>query len=180
MARLPTLPKHHSDAHSTPRIQPSYNNFINASATQVQFVNAPKSKDARPFLYPVDIVAMNIPHYPEIITHPMDFSTIEEKLNSSNPVKPDQHSLGRSVLRRQLCSSSTSTPVSNRSICSSPPCVNLPSQTKPLPFHLPRNILPAKSPPLSGISTVQTHVVHLYHHRWCSHRPHYPWSLSPS
>jgi bromodomain-containing factor 1 len=40
-------------------------------------------------LVPVDIVAMNIPHYPEIVTHPMDFSTIEEKLNSSNPTKPD-------------------------------------------------------------------------------------------
>ena len=51
--------------------------------------NLKKSKDARPFLYPVDIVAMNIPHYPEIITHPMDFATIEEKLNSSNPAKPD-------------------------------------------------------------------------------------------
>ena len=51
--------------------------------------NLKKSKDARPFLSPVDIVAMNIPHYPEIITHPMDLSTIEEKLNSSNPAKPD-------------------------------------------------------------------------------------------
>jgi bromodomain-containing factor 1 len=48
-----------------------------------------KSKDAKPFIYPVDFVAMNIPHYPSIITHPMDFSTIERKLNASNPAKPD-------------------------------------------------------------------------------------------
>ena len=51
--------------------------------------NLKKSKDARPFLFPVDVVAMNIPHYPEIVTHPMDFSTIEQKLNFSNPAKPD-------------------------------------------------------------------------------------------
>jgi len=51
--------------------------------------NLKKSKDARPFLFPVDIVAMNIPHYPEVVTHPMDFSTIEDKLNNSNLTKPD-------------------------------------------------------------------------------------------
>ena len=51
--------------------------------------NLKKSKDARPFLSPVDVVAMNIPHYPEIVTHPMDFSTIERKLNFSSPAKPD-------------------------------------------------------------------------------------------
>jgi hypothetical protein len=48
-----------------------------------------KQKDAIPFNVPVDPVALNIPHYPSIIKNPMDFSTIERKLNSSNPVKPD-------------------------------------------------------------------------------------------
>ena len=48
-----------------------------------------KLKDAVPFLKPVDIVALNIPHYASIIKHPMDFSTIDRKLNSSNPAKPD-------------------------------------------------------------------------------------------
>ncbi|GLB36381.1 putative transcription factor [Lyophyllum shimeji] len=48
-----------------------------------------KLKDAGPFLRPVDYVALNIPHYPSIIKSPMDFSTIERKLASSNPTKPD-------------------------------------------------------------------------------------------
>ena len=46
-------------------------------------------KPAAPFLRPVDPVALNIPHYPSIIKHPMDFQTIERKLQSSNPAKPD-------------------------------------------------------------------------------------------
>ncbi|KAF8649828.1 hypothetical protein AX16_005593 [Volvariella volvacea WC 439] len=48
-----------------------------------------KLKDAGPFLKPVDPIALNIPHYPSIIKYPMDFSTVERKLNSSNPQKPD-------------------------------------------------------------------------------------------
>ncbi|OBZ79624.1 Bromodomain-containing factor 1, partial [Grifola frondosa] len=48
-----------------------------------------RMKDAGPFLYPVDPIALGIPHYPSIIKHPMDFSTIERKLASSNPSKPD-------------------------------------------------------------------------------------------
>jgi len=48
-----------------------------------------KLKDAQPFLKPVDPVALNIPHYPQIVKNPMDFSTIERKLTASNPVKPD-------------------------------------------------------------------------------------------
>ncbi|KAL5535451.1 hypothetical protein ACEPAF_3545 [Sanghuangporus sanghuang] len=51
--------------------------------------NLRKLKDAGPFLLPVDPVALNIPHYPNIIKHPMDFATIERKLASSNPAKPD-------------------------------------------------------------------------------------------
>ncbi|KZT21698.1 hypothetical protein NEOLEDRAFT_1164515 [Neolentinus lepideus HHB14362 ss-1] len=51
-----------------------------------------KLKDAAPFLKPVDIVALNIPHYPSIIKHPMDFETISNKLAASNPAKPDPNS----------------------------------------------------------------------------------------
>lgn len=46
-------------------------------------------KDATPFRSPVDPEALNIPHYLQIIKHPMDFSTIERKLLASNPIKPD-------------------------------------------------------------------------------------------
>ncbi|PFH50751.1 hypothetical protein AMATHDRAFT_47670 [Amanita thiersii Skay4041] len=52
-----------------------------------------KLKDASPFLRPVDPIALNIPHYPQIIKNPMDFSTIERKLGSSNPAKPDPNML---------------------------------------------------------------------------------------
>jgi len=48
-----------------------------------------KMKDATPFRFPVDPEALKIPHYLQIIKHPMDFSTIERKLLASNPVKPD-------------------------------------------------------------------------------------------
>ncbi|KAJ7275282.1 Bromodomain-containing protein [Mycena haematopus] len=48
-----------------------------------------KHKDAAPFLHPVDPAALGIPHYPTIVRTPMDLSTIERKLNSSNPSKPD-------------------------------------------------------------------------------------------
>ncbi|KAH7921257.1 hypothetical protein BV22DRAFT_1114517 [Leucogyrophana mollusca] len=48
-----------------------------------------KLKDAVAFLHPVDPIAFNIPHYPSIIKNPMDLGTIERKLLSSNPAKPD-------------------------------------------------------------------------------------------
>ncbi|OZJ03714.1 hypothetical protein BZG36_03297 [Bifiguratus adelaidae] len=41
----------------------------------------PKYRDINfPFLQPVDIVALNIPHYPQIVKEPMDLGTMEEKL----------------------------------------------------------------------------------------------------
>src|SRR5690606_3914797 len=43
--------------------------------------NIKRMKDAVPFLHPVDHKLLNIPTYPEIIKHPMDISTIENKLN---------------------------------------------------------------------------------------------------
>jgi hypothetical protein len=51
--------------------------------------NLKKTKDSIPFQRPVDIVGLNIPHYPSIIKTPMDFSTIERKLVASHPNKPD-------------------------------------------------------------------------------------------
>ncbi|KAF9513687.1 hypothetical protein BS47DRAFT_1362247 [Hydnum rufescens UP504] len=48
-----------------------------------------KQKDAVPFNQPVDYIALGIPHYPNIIRHPMDLSTVDKKLAASNPSKPD-------------------------------------------------------------------------------------------
>ncbi|KAJ2323222.1 hypothetical protein GGI00_005687, partial [Coemansia sp. RSA 2681] len=45
-----------------------------------------KHRDAGPFLKPVDIVALNIPDYPTIVTTPMDLSTIERKLKTQQYV----------------------------------------------------------------------------------------------
>ncbi|KAK7025868.1 Bromodomain-containing protein, partial [Favolaschia claudopus] len=50
-----------------------------------------KQKDAPPFLYPVDPDALGIPHYSTIVRSPMDLSTIERKLNSSNPSNDPEH-----------------------------------------------------------------------------------------
>jgi bromodomain-containing factor 1 len=47
-------------------------------------------KDATPFRFPVNAEALKIPHYLQIIKHPMDFSTIERKLLASSP-KPDSN-----------------------------------------------------------------------------------------
>lgn len=45
--------------------------------------NIKRTNDAIPFTKPVDIVALNIPTYPTIITKPMDLRTIEEKLKNN-------------------------------------------------------------------------------------------------
>ncbi|KAI0701725.1 Bromodomain-containing protein [Earliella scabrosa] len=74
---------------SPPRSLPPYRqlsrwaNTVSACRWSVQL------KDASPFIQPVDPIALGIPHYPSIIKRPMDFSTIERKLNASNPSKPD-------------------------------------------------------------------------------------------
>jgi bromodomain-containing factor 1 len=43
-----------------------------------------------PFLAPVDVVALNIPDYVNIVKHPMDMSTIERKLNEGEYENPDE------------------------------------------------------------------------------------------
>ncbi|KAI4094279.1 MAG: hypothetical protein LQ344_002358 [Seirophora lacunosa] len=44
--------------------------------------NTKRATDAKPFLVPVDPIALNIPNYPNVVTHPMDLKTMEEKLKS--------------------------------------------------------------------------------------------------
>ena len=41
-----------------------------------------KKSEAAPFLQPVDPVALGIPHYTQVITHPMDLGTLERKLQA--------------------------------------------------------------------------------------------------
>lgn len=47
-------------------------------------------KDAKPFIQPVDTVALNIPFYYNYIKRPMDLSTIERKLNCNAYETPEQ------------------------------------------------------------------------------------------
>ncbi|KAJ2205297.1 transcription initiation at TATA-containing promoter protein, partial [Coemansia sp. RSA 520] len=41
-----------------------------------------RHRDSGPFLKPVDIVALNIPDYPNIVKHPMDMDTVEKTLKA--------------------------------------------------------------------------------------------------
>ncbi|CAO3612397.1 unnamed protein product [Mucor hiemalis] len=43
-----------------------------------------------PFLQPVDVVALNIPDYVNIVKHPMDLATIERKLTEGDYEQPEQ------------------------------------------------------------------------------------------
>lgn len=52
--------------------------------------NLKKNKSAGPFLEPVDIVKFNIPHYPDIIKHPMDLGTVQAKVNAREYSSLDQ------------------------------------------------------------------------------------------
>ena len=83
-----------SSVRRSPTPSPSPDRKATLTGAQFRFCfstirNLRKLKDAQPFLHPVDPVALNIPHYPNIVKHPMDFQTIDRKLNSSNPQKPD-------------------------------------------------------------------------------------------
>jgi bromodomain-containing factor 1 len=66
---------------------PKYDTSKKIPANQQKFLSAlmrqvKKPKDALPFLQPVDPVKLNIPRYFDMITRPMDISTMEKKLNS--------------------------------------------------------------------------------------------------
>lgn len=71
--RLKTLsPPSHEMSKKIPANQQK---FLTALLRQVK-----KGKDATPFREPVDPIKLNIPRYFDIITRPMDISTIEKKL----------------------------------------------------------------------------------------------------
>lgn len=58
------------------------------AATAIKAVK--RLKDAKPFLQPVDPVALNIPFYFNYVKRPMDLSTIERKLNANAYENPEQ------------------------------------------------------------------------------------------
>ena len=89
MLKTPPPPGQESAPHINGELPPS-----TLSVSQHKFAlstirTLKKMKDATPFRFPVDPEALKIPHYLQIIKHPMDFSTIERKLLASNPAKPD-------------------------------------------------------------------------------------------
>ncbi|KAF9503284.1 hypothetical protein BS47DRAFT_1369650 [Hydnum rufescens UP504] len=45
--------------------------------------------DTVPLNPPVDYIALGIPHYPKIIRHPIDLSTVDKKFSASNPSIPN-------------------------------------------------------------------------------------------
>jgi len=62
------------------------------SPTQFRFAQSTvhtlrKQKDAYSFNQAVDSVALNTPHYLNIISKPVDLGTIDERLTMSNPAK---------------------------------------------------------------------------------------------
>lgn len=68
--------------------KPSDHNETPISKVQHRFIlkviqNIKRTNDAVPFTKPVDIVALNIPTYPTIVTKPMDLRTMEEKLKNN-------------------------------------------------------------------------------------------------
>lgn len=70
----PAPPKH---TYSTKPITPAQTKFL-----AEKMKNMKKTKHALSFLHPVDPVALNIPHYHNVITRPMDLTTMETKLKS--------------------------------------------------------------------------------------------------
>jgi bromodomain-containing factor 1 len=73
--RLKTEPSS-SVSDMSKRLPANQQKFLFALLRQVK-----KSKDATPFREPVDPVKLNIPRYFEVVSRPMDISTIEKKLN---------------------------------------------------------------------------------------------------
>ncbi|KAF8338313.1 Bromodomain-containing protein [Cantharellus anzutake] len=80
--QAPTTPPTPPPTHTT--ISPAQFKFALSTLRSLR-----KNKDAGPFNQPVDPVVLGIPHYLTVIKRPMDLSTIDTKLNASNPTKPD-------------------------------------------------------------------------------------------
>ncbi len=57
-----------------------------------------------PFMEPVDPIALNIPDYPTVIKHPMDLSTVEQKLHSGlyGRIPPTDRNANTSAIRKMV------------------------------------------------------------------------------
>lgn len=66
-----------------PGFSPAQQKFAHSTVRSLR-----RNRDATPFNQPVDIVALNIPHYPSVITQPMDLGTIERKINATKKGAP--------------------------------------------------------------------------------------------
>lgn len=77
------------------------------SSTQQKFFiqlvrSLKKNPSAYAFLVPVDPIALAIPQYPQIISHPMDLSTLEYKLQASGPKAKGRSDKGKYENREQV------------------------------------------------------------------------------
>jgi bromodomain-containing factor 1 len=83
-------PSPETPAIQTSLISPNQHRFCLSTVRTLK-----KLKDAPPFLKPVDPIALNIPHYPTIVKHPMDLGTVEQKLLASKSNVVDGNSADR-------------------------------------------------------------------------------------
>ncbi|KAI8331780.1 Bromodomain-containing protein [Chlamydoabsidia padenii] len=112
-----------------------------------------------PFLHPVDAVALNIPDYHTIITHPMDISTIERNLNNGEYDSPDSF---ESDVRLMF----------NNCYRYNPPALPIHKMAKELERvfdekwkHLPEPAPPSPSPPPPPPPPPSSTTHHHHHHR---------------
>lgn len=74
-----------TEVHDQPITKPRYKFILRV------IQNIKRTNDAAPFSKPVDIIALNIPNYPTIVTKPMDLRTMEEKLKNNSYSSVDSY-----------------------------------------------------------------------------------------
>lgn len=85
--KVPAQPEHAPGASVSTSTQSPSEPAIPITAAQKKHIikaiqNTKRSADAKPFLLPVDPVALNIPSYPSVVKSPVDLKTMEENLRA--------------------------------------------------------------------------------------------------